>query len=61
MHFNEFSYQDFLKRLSLILVGRETKRGQNHITFVEPARRQTAQHGAHIMFAQAYLPCPLYQ
>ncbi len=38
-----------LEHLSLILMCRETKCGCNHITFVEPARRQIAQHGAHIL------------
>ena len=33
----------------MIFVGRETKCGCHHITFVEPARRQIAQHGAHIL------------
>jgi hypothetical protein len=28
-------------------MGRETKGGRNHITFVELARRQIPQHGAH--------------
>ena len=37
-----------LEHLSLILMGRETKGGRNHITFVELARRQIAQHSAHI-------------
>ena len=41
--------KDFLEHLSLILMCRETKCGCHHITFVEPARRQIAQHGAHIL------------
>ena len=41
--------QNLLERLSLIFVCRETKGGHDHITFVEPARRQVAQHGAHIL------------
>ena len=41
--------QYFLEHLVLIFVCRETKCGCHHITFVEPARRQIAQHGAHIL------------
>ena len=48
-HFHDISSQNLLERLSLILVRRETKGGNHHITFVEPARRQIAQHGAHIL------------
>ena len=45
----------FLEHLPLILMCRETKCGCHHITFVEPARRQIAQHGAHILvFAHTY-------
>lgn len=47
--FNNFSCQYLLESLPLILVRCETKRGYHHITFVEPARRQITQHGAHIL------------
>ena len=46
--FHDVSCKDFLKRLPLIFVRRETERGRNHITLVEPAPRQIAQHGARI-------------
>ena len=44
---NDISCQNLLEHLVLILVCRETKCGHNHITFVEPARCQIAQHSAH--------------
>ena len=47
--FHDLSCQNLLECLSLIFVCREPKGGRNHITFVEPARRQIAQHGAHIL------------
>ena len=47
--FNNISCQNLLERLSLILMCSETKRGNHHITFVEPARCQITQHGAHIL------------
>ena len=46
---HDISNQYLLKYLVLILVCRETKGCGNHITLVEPARRQTAQHSAHIL------------
>ena len=46
---NDIRGQNLLERLPLILVCRETKCGRNHITFVELARRQITQHGAHIL------------
>ena len=49
LKFHDVSCQHLLERLPLIFVCRETKRGYYHITFVEPARRQIAQHGAHIL------------
>ena len=49
IYFHDVSGQNLLERLPLIFVCRETKGGHNHITFVEPARRQIAQHGAHIL------------
>ena len=36
---NNIRGQNLLEHLPLILMCRETKRGRNHITFVEPARR----------------------
>ena len=45
----DISAKHLLEHLPLILVCRETKGCGNHITFVEPARRQTAQHSAHIL------------
>ena len=47
--FHDISCQYFLERLSLILMCRETKCGNHDVTLVEPARRQVAQHGAHIL------------
>ena len=47
LNFRYVSNQYLLKYLVLIFVCRETKGCGNHITLVEPARRQTAQHGAH--------------
>ena len=47
--FHDISCQYFLERLSLILMCRETKGGYHDVTLVEPARRQVAQHGAHIL------------
>ncbi len=41
--------QHLLEGLPLIFVRRETKRGTHDVTFVEPARRQITQHGAHIL------------
>ena len=49
LNFRDVSNQYLLKYLVLILVCRETKGCGNHITLVEPARRQTAQHSAHIL------------
>ena len=39
-YFYHVSCKDFLERLPLILVCRETKCGCHHITFLEPARSQ---------------------
>ena len=47
--FHDISCQYFLERLSLIFVCRETKGCYHDVTLVEPARRQVAQHGAHIL------------
>ena len=47
--FNNISCQDFLKDLSLILMRRETERGNHQIALVEPARSQIAQHSAYIL------------
>ena len=47
--FHDISCQYLLERLSLIFVCRETKCGYHDVTLVEPARRQVAQHGAHIL------------
>ena len=47
--FYDISYQHILMHLVLISVGRETKGTYYGIAFVEPARRQIAQHGAHIL------------
>ena len=50
--FHDVSCQYLLKHLPLIFVGREAKRGHDHITFAEPARSQIAQHGAHIFILE---------
>ena len=49
INLHDISCKYLLKYLSLILMCRETKCGCYHITFVEPARCQIAQHGAHIL------------
>ena len=48
IYLHDISCEYLLERLSLILVSRETKGGDDDVTLVEPARRQVAQHGAHI-------------
>ena len=48
-YFHDISCQHLLEHLPLILVRRETKGGYHHVTLVEPARRQVAQHGVPLL------------
>ena len=49
VYFHDISSQYFLERLSLIFVCRESEGDNDDVALVEPARRQVAQHGAHIL------------
>ena len=49
IYFHDIRSQYFLEHLPLILVCRESHGSDDEVSLVEPARRQVAQHGAHIL------------